>query len=266
MFVLRVSLSCAIGLTRIPEKAGAAVLMNPRQAKTAAIAHVLVASLLLGAGCASAPPAATPSPPGHEAAVRIADPDARLSVKRLSREQVLTVLGPHGQRLSESATVLEVAITPVASPAQLSESSFRLRLPTGEAVDPLEPKWVLAAMDLPGDAAPSGRGETSWPVFDEPDDVGTALLDIALVSVLVVAIGVKAVIDSSKSKARLHARSDVWDMVALPRTVGRGRTARLLVVYWPRFGRVPAGIPLPLEVRFELEHCTWQAEIVIPAD
>ena len=205
------------------------------------------------------------APPGGEATVRFDDPDARLSVTRLSREQVLAVLGWRGQRLSESATVLDVAITP-ASPARLSATSFRLRLPTGEGVDPLEPKWVLAAMDLSGDAAPSGRGETRWPVFDEPDDVGTAILDIALVSILVLAIGVKAVIESSKPKAGLRARAEVWDMVALPRTVGRGRTARLLLVYWPRFGRVPAGIPLPLEVRFELERCTWQAEIVIPPD
>ncbi len=238
--------------------------MDPRQTKAAAIAHVLVASLLLGAACASAPPAATPPSPGDEAATRVGDADAEVSVSRLSREQVLSVLGPPGQRLAESATVFEVRITAAASPARLSATSFRLRLPTGEGVDPLEPKWVLAAMDLPGEAAPSGGGGTSWPVFDEPQDVGTAILDMALVSILVLAIGVKAVIESSKPKARLRARAEVWDMVALPRTVGRGRTARLLLVYWPRFGRVPAGIPLPLEVRFELERCTWQAEIVIP--
>ena len=198
--------------------------------------------------------------------MRVGDADARLSVTRLSREQVLAALGWHGQRLAESATVLEVTVTPAASPACLSASSFRLRLPTGEGVDPLEAKWVLAAMDLPGDAAPSARGETTWPVFDEPDDVGTALLDIALVSILVVAIGVKAVIEGSKSKARLRTRADVWDMVVLPRTIGRGATGRLLLVYWPRYGRVPSGIALPIDVQFELAHCTWRAEVVIPAD
>jgi len=244
----------------------------PRPRTPDVIALALVGSLLIQAGCASTPSTgtrsgvrgATASSAARPAGVEAGDRDARLSFARLSREQVLAALGWRGQRLAESATVIEVTITP-ASPARLSADSFRLRLPTGEGVDPLEAKWVLAAMDLPGDAASSG-GETSWPVFDEPEDVGTAVLDIALVSILVLAIGVKAVIDRSKSKDRLRTRSEVWDMVALPKTVGRGRTARLLLVYWPRFGRVPAGIPLPLEVKLELEHCTWRAEIVIPAD
>lgn len=245
----------------------------PRPRTPGVIALALVGSLLIQAGCASTPSTGTrPEARGpaaasvaHPAAVQAGDRFVQLSFARLSREQVLAALGWRGERLAESATVIEVTIIP-ASPARLSADSFRLRLPTGEGVDPLEAKWVLAAMDLPGDAASSGGGETTWPVFDEPSDVGTALLDIALVSILVVAIGVKAVIDRSKSKDRLRRRSEVWDAVALPRTVDRGRTARLLLVYWPRFGRVPAGIPLPLEVQFELEHCTWRGEIVIPAD
>ncbi len=237
----------------------------PRPRTPGATALALVGSLLVQAGCVSTPTHRTETAVHNPAAVQAGDRDVRLSFTRLSREQVLAVLGWRGQRLAESATVLQVTIIP-ASPARLSASSFRLRLPTGEGVDPLEAKWVLAAMDLPADAAPSGRGEGSWPVFDEPDNVETAILDIALVSILALAIGVRAVIESSKSKDRLRVRGDVWEMVALPRTVGRGRTARLLLVYWPRFGRVPAGISLPLEVQFELERCTWRAEIAIPGD
>lgn len=232
----------------------------------AAIALATAEALLLG--CASAPTGAPLPAPRDETAVRFEDADARVSIARLSKDQVLKVLGPHGRRLSESATILEVEVVPVASHARLSEKSFRLRLPTGEMVDPLEPKWVLAAMDLPGDAAPSGTGtgETTWPLVDEPDNVETAMLELALVSILVVAIGVKAVIDSSKAKARLRPRAAAWEKVALPRTVERGHTGRLLVVYWPRYGRVPGGIPLPIEVQFELARCTWRAEVVIPAD
>lgn len=226
----------------------------------------LSAAAFLGVGCASvkryhAEPLARVSVENTQHA---GDPDVELSIARLPPETVLRVLGTHGERLARSATILEVRISAGASPVPVSKNSFKLRLPGGAAEPPLETRWVLAAMNLPrigGDGGSSGSG--TWPpegAIDIDSPEGAVFWLGLLAPVVVVSAASRALRESYAE----HASADVWMKTMLPRVVEPGESVDLLLVFWPKTGGIPKEGRVPLEVRFELERCTWQSELEIP--
>jgi hypothetical protein len=219
----------------------------------------LSAAALLGAGCASvkgyhAEPLARVS---VEETQHAGDPDVELSIARLPPETVLRVLGPHGERLARSATILEVRISAGASPVPVTRDSFKLRLPSGAGERPLETRWVLAAMNLPRIGAGGGSSGLSIDI-ESPEE---AVLWLGLLAPFFVAGAASQAFGESYAE---HASADVWAKTMLPRVVEPATSVDLLLVFWPKTGGIPKEGRVPLEVRFELERCTWECELEIP--
>jgi hypothetical protein len=221
---------------------------------------------LLGAGCASvkgyhAEPLARAS---VEKTQHAGDPDVELWIARLPPETIVRVLGSHGERLARSATILEVRISAGASPVPVSRDSFRLSLPGGEEEPPLETRWVLAAMNLPRIGAGGGSsGSERWPAegardIDSPE---SAILYLGFLAPFFIAGAVSQAFTQSYAE---HANADVWVKTVLPRVVEPATSVDLLLVFWPKMVGIPKEGRVPLEVRFELERCTWQSELEIP--
>ena len=228
----------------------------------------LSAAALLGAGCASvkgyhAEPLARVS---VEKTQHAGDPDVELWIARLPPETILRVLGSHGERLARSATILEVRISAGASPVAVSRDSFRLRLPGGEEEPPLETRWVLAAMNLPrigangGSSGSSGSsGSGNWP--ENVDSPESAILALGFLAPFFITSAVSQAFGQSYAE---HANADVWAKTMLPRVIEPATSVDLLLVFWPKMGGIPKEGRVPLEVRFELERCTWQSKLEIP--
>ena len=195
------------------------------------------------------------------------DRDVQLWIGRLPPETVRKVLGPQAERLARNATILEARISAGASPVPMSRDSFRLRLPSGEGESPLETKWVLAAMSLPRNGARARpSAPESWPA-EGAIDIKTpeeAILYLALLAPFVVVQAVSQAVKESHADHANQASVDVRATTKLPRVVAPGKSVELLLVYWPKTGRIPKEGFVPLEVRFELERCTWQRELEIP--
>jgi hypothetical protein len=252
-----------------PDKSRPAGTVRSLRASAWILTLSLSAAALLGAGCASvkgyrAEPLARVS---VEKTQHAGDPDVELWIARLPPETILRVLGSHGDRLARSATILEVRISAGASPVPVSRDSFRLRLPGGEEEPPLETKWVLAAMNLPriGGAGGGSSGSEKWPVegAQDIDSPESAILYLGLLAPFFIASSVSQAFKQSYAE---HANADVWVKTALPRIVEPATSVDLLLVFWPRMGGIPKEGRVPLEVRFELERCTWQSELEIPMD
>lgn len=232
------------------------------------IPALLVSAAALVGGCASAKryhaePLAGVS---VETSQHAGDPDVELSIARLPAEAVLTVLGSHGKLLARNATILKVRISAGASPVPVSRNSFRFRLPGGTSESPLETRWVLAAMNLPRIGADSGSsGSETWPPQGamDIDSLGEALVWLGLLTPVLVVSAASQAFGESYAE---HASADVWVKTMLPRVVEPGMSLDLLLVFWPKTGGIPKEGRVPLEVRFELERCTWQSELEIPMD
>ncbi len=225
-----------------------------------------LSAALLGAGCASAKGhyAQPPLLVSVEQTQHAGDRDVELWIARLPPETILRVLGSHGERLARSATILEVRISAGASPVPVSRDSFRLRLLSGEEEPPLETRWVLAAMSRPGIGADGGSsGSGNWPAEGAIDikSPGEAVLYLGLLAPFFVADAVSQAFRDSYAK---HASADMRAKTMLPRVVEPGKSVDLLLVFWPKTGGIPKEGRVPLEVRFELERCTWQGELEIP--
>lgn len=227
-------------------------------------ALLLAAAALLGAGCASAK--GHPQSPGSvplEQMGHAGDQDVELWVARLSPEAVLRALGSHADRLARNAAVLEVRISAGASRVPASRDSFRLRLPSGEEVQPLERTWVLALMNLPEHKAGDFWKSWNWPqesAFDikSPEE---AILYIALLTPVFLVDVVRYAVKESQAR---DESPDVRKRTMLPRVIQPGHSADLLLVFWPRTGSIPGDSRLQLDVRFELKRSAWRRELEIP--
>jgi hypothetical protein len=190
-------------------------------------------------------------------------------------EAVLRVLGAQAEWLARRPTVLEVRISAGPLPVPMSQDSFRLRLPGGEA-QPLETKWVLTTMHLPktgtgGGSSGSGSrssGSGNWPPegaidIKSPEE---AVFWLGLIPPIAVANAISQALRESKESYAEHVTADVRAKTMLPRIVEPERSVDLLLVFGPRTGAIPNEGRVPLEVRFELERCTWQSELEIPVN
>jgi hypothetical protein len=244
-----------------------------------AVAWILPLSLsaaLLGEGCASMKGYhAEPLPDTPvEKTQRTGDPDVELSIKKLSPQAVLRVLGAQAEWLARRATVLDVGISAGPFPVPVSQDSFRLRLPGGEA-QPLETKWVLATMHLPktgtgrGSSGSGGgsSGSGNWPPegaidIKSPEE---AVFWLGLIPPIALANAISQALRESKETYAERVTADVRAKTILPRIVEPGTSVELLLVFVTRTGAILNEGRAPLEVRFELERCTWQSELEIPA-
>ena len=84
---------------------------------------------------------------------------------------------------------------------------------------------------------------------------------------LLAPIAVAEVLSRNAGEQYAEAASyDVWKKTVLPRTLDPETSLDLLLVFWPKTGNLPNTGSVPLEVRFDLERCTWQAELSISLD
>lgn len=231
------------------------------------LALLLGAAALLGVGCASAKghhPQSPESVPA-ERMLHTGDQDVELRVARLSPEAVLRALGSNSDRLARNAAVLEVRISAGTSRVTASRDSFRLRLPGGEEVQPLETKWVLALTNLPEHETGDFWKPWNWPQ-ESALDIKTpeeAVLYIALLTPVFLVDVVRHALKESEAR---QETPDVRERTKLPRVVEPGHSADLFLVFWPRTGAIPSDSRLRLDVRFELKRSTWQRELEIPVD
>jgi hypothetical protein len=219
-----------------------------------------IAITIVAAGCAStsAYRAQPLEPTLVPRAANLGDPDLELSVGKLPAEAVLRVLGSHGQRLGRSTTILEVRLLAGPELVRVSRESFRVRLPTGASELPLETRWILVSMDLP-DVAPR-----LWlPEISDVNDPAAAVIWMGLLAPLAIA---EVVVRDNGERYAEAASYDVWRKTILPRTVEPQSSLDLLLVFWPKTGRLPDTGSVELEVRFELERCTWRAGLMVPMD
>jgi hypothetical protein len=235
-----------------------------RTSRLVVVASGMAASMaILGSGCAASNTAYRSEPLARVAAEkpqRAGDPDLEISVGKLSREAIGRVLGQHGEELARNATILEARISAGAAAATVSPSSFRLRLPSGFGEQPLETRWVLAAMDLP-----NGPG---WCLLGVPrvEEPGDAYVLGAWLALAPIFLATEAVARVGPEHSRDAAAADVWLKTALPRVIAPETSLDLLLVFWPRMDRVPAQGTVPLEVQLELDGCTWRHELAISLD
>jgi hypothetical protein len=250
-------------------------------------AVLLSMAVVLGAGCASvkeyhAEPLAGVS---VEDAQHAGNPDVELWVTRLPPDAALRVLRLKAEWLTRRATILEVRISAGPSPVPVSRDSFRLRVPNGTEELPLETKWLLAAMLLPktgagggsrrsggGSSGPGGgsSGSEKWPPegaidIESPEEAIIYLgLQIVPLAAAYVSRALSQACEVSKESYVEEATADVRAKTMLPRVVEPGTSVGLLLVFVPRTGAIPTEGRLSLEVRFELERCTWQRNLEVP--
>lgn len=154
--------------------------------------------------------------------------------------------------------MLEVRLLAGPELVTVSRESFRVLLPTGTSEPPLETRWILASMDLPA-VAPR-----LWlPEISDVNDSAAAVVWMGLLAPLAIA---EVVVREKGERYAEAASYDVWRKTSLPRTVEPQSSLDLLLVFWPRTERLPDTGSLELELSFELERCTWRAEVMVPMD
>ena len=119
-------------------------------------------------------------------------------------------------------------------------------------------------MNLPRNIA--GVGPSGWwhALEEDPLDIeslGGAGVWLGLLAPFFIASAASQAFGQSYAE---HASADVWVKTILPRVVEPGTSVDLLLVFWPQRGGIPKEGLVPIEVRFELERCTWRSELEIP--